>query len=80
MSRNIKPFRKPRPDAIAEPPPTADVREPCEVFYGHNEPSKTVLMAFNKPITQLFLTPEQAEDVARQLQYRAAAARGKKPA
>ena len=78
MSRNIKPFRKPPP--AAAPVLTPDVRESCEVYYGHNEKEQMVLMAFDKPITQLFLTPEQAEDVAKQLTYRAQAARGKKPA
>lgn len=53
--------------------------EPCTVLYGHNAEARKMTVIFSVAVSQLILTPEEAEDMARQIQFYAACARGEKP-
>lgn len=49
---------------------------PCTIQFGHNVQARRVVMLFSVPATQLFFSPEEADDVAAKLQHYATLARG----
>ena len=71
-----------RSTAAKEPPPLPTPPgvegEPCYIVYGHNVAVRKVLMKFSVTASQLVFSPEDAEEVARNLIHYAKAARGEK--
>lgn len=67
------------PRSPIEAPP-AMPGQGCAIIYGHNEKIRKVLLRFSvSNFDELIFTPEEAEDVAKHLMFRAACARGEKP-
>lgn len=72
----VKPVGPPNPVKT----PMGQNDESCQIIFGHNVPSHTVLMQFARAADRLIFTPDEADDVATKLHFYAEAARGKKPA
>jgi hypothetical protein len=53
--------------------------DPVTITYGHNPDVRKMTIIFGAQVSQIILTPEEAEDMARQILFRAACARGEKP-
>ncbi len=65
------------PPSPVVPQPVTD-GDTCIVTFGHNADIRRVLMEFPVVTNRLIFSPDDAENVATQLQYRAMLARGGK--
>lgn len=74
MKKTALPFVNPK----AQPRTGEASNTPCTITFAHNEQERRVALSFSGPVTTLFFSPEDAEDVAAKLVEEARKARGVK--